>query len=55
MSLPLSLGIAGTDVSRDNNEGAILLVRVGKNKGREPGDENASCSELQSLQLPGVH
>ena len=51
MSLPLPLDIVGTNISRGDTEGAILQVGAGgcENKGRELGDENASCSELRSL------
>ena len=59
MSLPLSLGIVATDISQDDNEGAIEVSGVvgGKTKNAscsEHGDENASSSELGGLQLLGV-
>ena len=41
MSLPLSLEIAATDISLDDNEGAVFKVGVGGGE-----TKNANCSEL---------
>jgi len=56
--LPLSLEIVRTDISSDDNEGAVGVRELGgKEKSgscRQPGDENASCSEDRVLQPLGV-
>ena len=59
MSLPLSLEIVATYISLDDNEGALPEVAVEGEETKnascsEPGDENASCSELRGLQLPRI-
>ena len=61
MSLLLSLAseIVATDISLDGSEGALSELGVvdGETKNAscsELGDENAGCSELRGLQLPGV-
>ena len=59
MLLPLSLEIVAADISLDDNEGAISEAgeEGGKTKNAscsELGEENARCSELRRLQLPGV-